>query len=168
KPVSENRSFAEGPALAVSRPAPQPGPAPQAPPVQSAPEPQADSGDFHFDFGFGDNPPPQSAQPQPKPPAPSVPDEAEADPIAALIEADMADHAMDAAEDEAAESEPEPEVWPEPPRAAQPAVVTPMIRAVGPVPVGKPTISPISSAQPRAANSPIPLKPVSVAPRSPE
>jgi translation initiation factor IF-2 len=37
-PVSENRSFAEGPALSVAKPAPT--------------SPAASSGDFSFDFGF--------------------------------------------------------------------------------------------------------------------
>jgi hypothetical protein len=170
KPVSENRSFAEGPALAVARPAPAPMPTPvpipEAPPVQSAFEPDTSSDDFHFDFGFDENPPPSAAPQQPRT---ATPASAEVDPIAALIEADLADNEAEAAEEFDAEDEPEVEIAPEPPRATQAAVVTPMIRAVGPVPVGKPAMTTVSSAQPRAANSqPIPLKPVSVAPRSPE
>jgi hypothetical protein len=146
KPVSENRSFAEGPALAVDRPTPV------APPVQTA----AEGGDFHFDFGFGENPPeaspplrpaqhPVAAQPQ------SV------DPIAALIEADLA---------EGPEAEPfenlEPvEDYTPAPEPVRPSVPVARTNAQG----AQPQMAP---AQPRPPSAPIPLKPVSAAPRAPD
>src|SRR3569833_3560987 len=52
-PVSENRSFAEGPALSVSRSGTAP-----APSVSAAPQaPVEPAGDFHFDIGFATSPP---------------------------------------------------------------------------------------------------------------
>jgi len=146
-PVSENRSFAEGPALSVAKPVPQP-PAPVA-------------SDFSFDFGFAQNPPTASAaprptpQPQPQPAAREPGGEAE-DPIAALIEAEMVDHTEALAADESS-------------REAAPPTA-PVLRAVnGQVAPAKPTIAPASSVAARpATNAPIPLKPVSVAPRPPE
>ncbi len=182
KPVSENRSFAEGPALSVSRPAPAPMPVPSvAPPPPQAPAPEASGSDFNFDFGFGQNPPASASPPRPIP-QPRTGPPPSADPIAALIEADMAlanDEPPEAhwhgdLEDEAdehehqdyqPESEAEPESSPTPARAP---VVTPMIRAAGASPVPqKPTLSSVSSGQPRPpAAPPIPLKPVSVAPRA--
>jgi hypothetical protein len=49
KPVSENRSFAQGPALSVAKPAPQPTAAPATPPPVA---PAGNGEDFGFDFGF--------------------------------------------------------------------------------------------------------------------
>src|SRR6185312_10014951 len=75
--VNENKSFGQGPAIALSPTQPVPAsPAPMAPaPLPVAPPPAAPSaGDFTFDFGF-------SNAPEAKSPAPS----AGGDPIAALI-----------------------------------------------------------------------------------
>jgi len=129
KPVSENKSFGQGPALSV---------APSAPP--------AGNSDFHFDFGLN--------QPPAEPP---VAHEAQSDPIADLINAEMA-------------SEPEPAPAPQPQQRAPQAVVTPVLRTASPMQSApKPAMAPMSSAAPRpVSNAPIPLKPVSVAPRSPE
>jgi hypothetical protein len=75
KPVTENRSFAQGPALPVTPPPASPPPA--APSTSGA-------GDFNFDFGFGKNPPPSASPPRPTtPPA--------GDPIADLIAAELDD-----------------------------------------------------------------------------
>ncbi len=155
-PVSENRSFAEGPALTVAKPAPAP--VPQAPaPVQSAPQTPA-GGDFHFDFGFKENPPPSPGPIRP------LPNE-EPDPIAALIEAEMDDR-----HESEAEAFHEPEEHHEPvaeaPRAAP---VVPLIRTNGAPQPSKPVIAPaVLMQQQKPASTPIPLKPVSVAPRAPE
>ncbi len=141
KPVSENRSFAEGPALAVSKPAP----------AVSAPA----ASDFNFDFGFN-----QPTQPVTSASA-VVTTSAVEDPIGALIEAEI----------DSGESD-DPEDLPAPaPAAIRPANVTPINRTpVNPqVQPSRPTISPISSAPvQKPANTPIPLKPVTVAPRAPE
>ena len=156
KPVSENRSFAQGPALSVAKPAPQPAPAP----TPAAPAPAGNSGDFGFDFGFGRNPPPSASPPRP------TEDAEEHDPIADLIASSMGESDLEA-DDEHSEEIPAPA-----PQASKPspAPVTPMVRTtVTPQQAAqKPAISPIGGA-PRPANSqPIPLKPVSVAPRAPE
>jgi hypothetical protein len=155
-PVSENRSFAEGPALSVTR-----SPAPAAP----AAAPSAGNSDFHFDFGFAQNPP-AAVPPAPRPQSP--------DPIADLIAADMADETpaeSDEHEHEAQEAETFVDAD-EPEEEAQPTpVAPPMIRTVvtpQPQPP-RPTIAAVSPMPQRPASSaPIPLKPVSVAPRSPE
>lgn len=165
-PVSENRSFAEGPALSVAKSAPTPTPQASAAPAS----------DFHFDFGFAQSPP-QSASPprpipaQPQASAPAMLAQSAAatavDPIAALIEAEMAEP----------DAEPEPQVEaavedvdsndqpaaPEPTRAQ---VVT-SLRPVG-APQARPVMAPASSVPQKPANTPIPLKPVSVTPRPPE
>ena len=145
-PVSENRSFAEGPALSVAKPAPT--------------SPAASSGDFSFDFGFAQNPPNSSTAPQPMPQPQAAPPVHSDDPIADLIEADMVDH-VDATEGQTAPEEAAPHPAP---------VAPPMLRAVTAQPAqARPSISPANSAPTRpAGNSPIPLKPVSVAPRPPE
>ena len=180
KPVTENRSFAEGPALSLSRLAPAPAPVPSI--ALSAPKLAAPVGsDFNFDFGFGQNPPASVSPPRPIPqPRTGLPPSA--DPIAALIEADMArsndgppeahwhgkfEDAPDQHEhqDYQPEGKAEPESPPSPPRAP---VVTPMTRSAGASPVQqKPTLSSVSSGPPRPPSPPpIPLKPVSVAPRA--
>ncbi|MEO6015101.1 MAG: SPOR domain-containing protein [Devosia sp.] len=144
RPISENRSFAQGPALSVAPPAPAP--VPQAPVTP----PSNGNNDYAFDFGFGRNPPASAAPPRPTP----VPAN---DPIADLIAAEMADES--------------PALAPPPRPAPAPVQMTPVARTqVTPQPVvAKPSIAPIQAAQPRpAANAPIPLKPVSVAPRAPE
>jgi hypothetical protein len=153
KPVSENRSFAQGPALSVAKPAPQPVPTPAAPPPSA---PASNGGDFGFDFGFGRNPPASATPPRPT-------EEAEEhDPIADLIASSLDESDSDHDDEDA----PAPT-----PQAAKPAPaqVTPIVRqAVTPQVAQKPAISPIAGA-PRPSNSqPIPLKPVSVAPRAPE
>ena len=164
-PVSENRSFAEGPALSVARPTPAPAPMPSfvAPPVAPAPSvpataPGASSSgnsDFHFDFGFAQNPPASATPPRPQSP----------DPIADLIAADMADESQ--ADSHAQEAE--TYVDADEPQQASPAPVAPMIHTIV-TPQSqppRPTISAVSSMPQRPANSaPIPLKPVSVAPRT--
>lgn len=71
KPVTENRSFAQGPALAVT-------------PPPASPPPAADHSDFNFDFGFGKNPPPSASPPRPTTPPAD-------DPIADLIAAELDD-----------------------------------------------------------------------------
>jgi hypothetical protein len=92
------------------------------------------------------------------------------DPIAALIEADMAEpesdaNVEDAAVDEIEASEVEDDAPTSEPVRAQ--VVTPL-RPAGAAPA-KPTIAAVSPGAPRqAASTPIPLKPVSVTPRPPE
>ncbi len=156
-PVSENRSFAEGPALSVAKPEPTP----------AAP---ATGSDFHFDFGFAQNPPasstpPRAIPPQAQPgPPPMVNRPAADDPIAALIEADMEDEEPETAGDA---DEGEPEHLDAAPEASRPQVVTP-IRPVTAAPA-KPSITPVTPGAARpAASTPIPLKPVSVAPRPPE
>jgi hypothetical protein len=154
-PVSENRSFAEGPALSVAKPEP----APAAP---------SSGSDLHFDFGFAQNPPassspPRAVPPQPQPgPPPLVNRPAAEDPIAALIEADM-DQGEPEGADDAVEAEQHDVRAPEP---AHPQVMP--IRPVAAAPA-KPSTPPVSpgSARP-AASTPIPLKPVSAAPRAPE
>ena len=148
-PVSENRSFAEGPALSVAKPAPVPQ---HVEPVVSAPQPAPanSNSDFHFDFGFGENPPPSANPPRPQP-----------DPIAALIEAEM---------DDAHEAEPETIAEPaaEAPRAA-PVVPTVRMAVTPQQQPAKPMMAQVSSAPvARQSGTPIPLKPVSVAPRSPD
>ncbi len=152
KPVSENRSFAQGPALSVAKPAPQPAPAPPAP---SAAAPAGS--DFSFDFGFGRNPPASAAPPRPTDDAPGR------DPIADLIASSMGDTAPESSDEDDA---PAPQQNKPTPVQAVPMArtqVTPQQMAP------KPAMSPMGSAAPRPANSqPIPLKPVSVAPRAPE
>jgi hypothetical protein len=154
KPVSENRSFAQGPALSVAKPAPQPAPAPAAPqPAAAAPT----GSDFSFDFGFGRNPPASASPPRPTEEAPGN------DPIADLIASSMGDTA----------SESTAEAEYRAPQQSKPTQVqaTPMARTqVTPQQMAqKPAMSPMGSTAPRPANSqPIPLKPVSVAPRAPE
>jgi hypothetical protein len=155
KPVSENRSFAQGPALAVATPAPQPAPAPAAPPPAAS---AGNGGDFGFDFGFGRNPPASASPPRPTEEA------GEHDPIADLIASSMSEGGED---DEHSEEIPAPA-----PQAAKPATtpVTPIVRMpVTPQQAAqKPTISPIGGAPRPSTSQPIPLKPVSVAPRAPE
>jgi hypothetical protein len=157
KPVSENRSFAQGPALSVAKPAPQPAPAnpPPAAPASNG------GGDFGFDFGFGRNPPASATPPRPT-------DEAEEhDPIADLIASSLDDSSLMDGDDEHSEEIPAPA-----PQAAKPAPapVTPIVRqAVTPQQAPqKPSISPIGGAPRQSNTQPIPLKPVSVAPRAPE
>lgn len=155
RPVSENKSFAESPSLGIGRPASAPG-TPSSAPANSA-------SDFHFDFGISANPQPAPEPPRQVPPAPITEPEAEPeeDPIAALIAADMADGEGDTDD----EIEAAYELEPEPARPA--AVVTPMIRAAAPQAPKVTQMAPANQAQPRQqGNSPIPLKPVSVAPRS--
>jgi hypothetical protein len=128
QPVSENRSFGEGPAPVVLRPTA----------ADPAPAAAHDSG-FNFDFGFGQ-------QPQQKPAN---------DPIADLIAAELSD--------------PEPAPVPlEETRASRSSetIVPVMKTMVTPQATpGRPTMSPVSAAPRVAVNAPIPLKPVSVAPR---
>ena len=142
KPVSENRSFAQGPALTVTS---HPTPAPSAPAASPA-------SDITFDFGFAPKPPAA-----PTPAAPAEPAEAH-DPIADLIAAELAD-------DEA------PEPAPPPRQEFRPVPAVPIARTVvtpQPAPP-KPVVAPVAAAAPRQASTqPIPLKPVSVAPRAPE
>ena len=160
-PVSENRSFAEGPALSVAKAAPTPAPA-------------APASDFHFDFGFAQSPPqsaspPRPVPPQPQPGPPAMLAQAAApavDPIAALIEADMAGPEPEPQPEESDGEASEPEAAaPEPARSQ---VVTPL-RTVAAAPATKPTLAQVQPGAPRpAVNTPIPLKPVSVTPRAPE
>jgi hypothetical protein len=152
KPVTENRSFAQGPALTVAKPAPQPAPSP-------VPVPPPAAGNGGFDFGFAKNPPVSASPPRP------TAEEAEHDPIADLIASSMGESDF-----ESADQEDEPPAYP--PQQSKPASppVAPVLRTqVAPQsPVQKPSLSPIGAA-PRSANTqPIPLKPVSVAPRAPE
>ncbi len=163
-PVSENRSFGDGPSLAVARPGVAATPA--GGPVSPAAAPAAGSAastDFTFDFGFAQNPP-ASGAPKGQPPSPVA---SSPDPIAALIEADLAK--TPAADDQGDARDPtagEPAV-----ETAKPtAVVTPMIRPVNGMaqPQPKPSIAPAASVSPRPSSQPIPLKPVSVPPRSAE
>ena len=141
-PVSENRSFAEGPALSVGRP-----------PAVAAPTPS--NSDFSFDFGFGQNPPPSAAGPRPVPPQPQpgpppASTTASPDPIAALIEADLAGSSEDDADEE-------PQVDPvdtgddeaaapaEAPRPAAP--VAPIFRTVASNPgQARPVVAPAAQA----------------------
>ena len=151
-PVSENRSFGDGPALSVSKPAPAPVQSDVAPPAH----------DFSFDFGFAQNPPASAAPPRPIPQPQSVAPAVVAptvDPIAALIQADM-DQSMPTSDEPEQDDEPVTE-------ASRQAthVVTPMIRPAG-TQQAKPAMAPITSAPPRQGSTPIPLKPVSVAPRT--
>lgn len=150
KPVSENRSFAQGPALTVARTEPQAAPAAPAPARKS---------DFAFDFGFERSPPVSASPPRPT-------DEPEHDPIADLIASSMNDSPLDA--DDENEDEP-PAPAPQQSRPA-PAQAMQMARVqVAPQQVQKALIAPMGTAVTRPANSqPIPLKPVSVAPRAPE
>ncbi|MDO8360982.1 MAG: hypothetical protein Q7T08_13240, partial [Devosia sp.] len=140
RPVSENKSFAEGPALVVSKPPPAP-----------APEPA--KSDFNFDFGFGQQPPASDSPPRPG-----------ADPIADLIAMEMGEAPMtDLAHEEAPPAKPDPRPVQTPMtqvvRTAAPQQAVPV----------KPVFSTIAAGAPRpAASAPIPLKPVSVAPRSPD
>lgn len=149
KPVSENRSFGSGPTLSVSQPAAAPIPAPQ--PQQPPPAP-ANGGDFGFDFGFGRTPASVTV------PGAAAP---EKDPIADLIASSMGDSSLDAnADDRDNAPAPQP-VRPVP--VAQ--FARPQVQQVQAT--QKPAMAP--AAPPRPSNSqPIPLKPVSVAPRSPE
>jgi hypothetical protein len=158
-PVSENRSFGEGPALSVARPSAA---AASAQPPGSPPP----ATDFSFDFGFAQNPP-TSSQPAAaaQPSAGAAP---AGDPIAALIEADMSqddgESGGPAEEDGDGESGAANE-------AEHTATVTPMIRPVSPATSGpaRPTIAPVASAGARPVNhAPIPLKPVTAPPRAPE
>ncbi len=148
KPVSENRSFAQGPALSVNPQTvavPSPAPVPASP----APTPKAD---YSFDFGFSRNPPVSAAPPRPTEEVPAN------DPIADLIASSM-DESSDDVEDDVRDEEP-----------PKPASITPIARAMQSTqPVQRPNIAPINAAVARAATTqPIPLKPVSVAPRAPE
>jgi hypothetical protein len=152
KPVSESRSFATGPALNVAAPTPAPAPTPAAPPPAAPAAPAAN--DFSFDFGFGRNPPASPTPPRPTDEAPPA-----ADPIGDLIAAEMGD----------GDSDSDSEVAPEP---QKPSTVTPIVRTqVTPQSAPpKPAFSTVSTApqQRPASAQPIPLKPVSVAPRAPE
>lgn len=149
RPVSENKSFAQGPTLAVAQPAPAPVAVPAPAPQQAAPA----KSDYNFDFGFGRNPPPSANPPRPtdEPPA--------RDPIADLIASSMGDTGADSDDDTDTPSQQQS-------RPAAPIARTP----IQPIPaVSKPSVAPIGAAAARPANSqPIPLKPVSVAPRAPE
>jgi hypothetical protein len=172
-PVSENKSFAEGPVLPVGKPqaaapAPQaPAPAPQAAapaaPAAAAPSSPAPARDFNFDFGFAQNPPTA--------PSPLVmqPISASADPIAALIEADMVDEtpAAEPADDSEAEA---PVAEAQVPAApVQPQVVTPIRPVSAASQPARPSIAQVTTNAPKpAASAPIPLKPVSAPARSPE
>ncbi len=156
KPVSENKSFAESPSLVVSRPAAPQGftPQPFTSPALVAPPPAPDSADsdFNFDFGFGQQPPASASPPRPTP-----------DPIADLINAELGDEP----------TADEPPVEAEAPRPApvQTTPMTPVVRTTmtPQTSAPRPAFSTVSSAPPRApANAPIPLKPVSVAPRNPD
>jgi hypothetical protein len=152
KPVSENRSFGQGPTLSVSQPAAAPilAPQPQQPPPAPAP---TNGGDFGFDFGFGRTPASVSV------PTPAT--APEKDPIADLIASSMGDSSLDSNADDR-DNAPAPQ----PARPAPVvAVARPQVQQVQAT--QKPAAAP--AAPPRPANSqPIPLKPVSVAPRSPE
>jgi len=134
KPVSENRSFAQGPALTVT---PTPAPQTSAPPAQA--------NDIAFDFGFARNPPASASPPRPT--------EEAKDPIGDLIAAEIGDGDS---EDEAP--------------APKPASVAPMVRTVVTPQAApqKPVIAPVAAGPRPASAQPIPLKPVSVAPRAPE
>ncbi len=155
KPVSENRSFGLGPALSVGAtptPAPQPAPVPAAPPAASS----ADS-DFAFDFGFGRNPPASASPPRPTEDAEDI------DPIADLIAAEMG---ADLDADEGDEPAPAPQPARPAPVAAAPVMRTPVAPQQA---APRSTIAPVGAAVARpAGGQPIPLKPVSVAPRAPE
>ena len=155
KPVSENRSFAQGPALSVTpAPKPAPAPTPSAPPSSSS----TANTDFSFDFGFGRNPPASASPPRP------TEVEEEKDPIADLIAAEMGDDL--ASSDDEHDDTPAPAPQPSKPVAAAPVARTPVTPQQA---APKPSIAPIGAAVARPANSqPIPLKPVSVAPRAPE
>lgn len=141
RPVSENRSFAQGPTLSVAPPAPQPAPPPR--PVAAAPE--ADTGDFSFDFGFGRNPPPSDSPPRP------TQGESDFDPIADLIAAEFDDP-----EDDSADEVDEPAPAPVARTSVAPQQVPP-----------KQLMVPVAPSRP-AGSQPVPLKPISVAPRAPE
>ncbi|HZY69304.1 MAG TPA: hypothetical protein VFE52_11985, partial [Devosia sp.] len=147
KPISENRSFGQGPALPVAGPSAPAQPSAPETPVASAPEAEtapAPASDFSFDFGFGTNPPKSSTPPRPTEAAEHD------DPIADLIASSM----NEANEPSDGDETPEPRAnVPVPvPRAAIPRADKP---APSPAPV-------------RAGNQPIPLKAVTVAPRNPE
>ncbi|HEX4297273.1 MAG TPA: hypothetical protein VHZ56_04560 [Devosia sp.] len=114
------------------------------PAVSVAPQVPAARSDFNFDFGFSSTPP-----------TPANPPRATPDPIADLINAEPAQVA----------------VAPQPMAPRPATAVTPMLRTtVTPQPApARPAMAPLSPAGARpAGNAPIPLKPVSVAPRSPE
>lgn len=175
RPVSENRSFGEGPALVVTKPAPTPSaPAPSfssmstampSIPTQAAPPASKPvASDFNFDFGFN--------QPAPTPPVvPPINGTVAhgSDLIAALIEADMASEEPELAEPEMDEPEAEAPTEEDAPARPQMATVTPIQRMPAAAQPAKITIAPISSAPPKpSSGAPIPLKPVSVAPRAPE
>lgn len=168
KPVSENRSFGQGPAIPFGQqaPAPQPVPQPAPPPTPAPAKPKSD---FAFDFGFERNPPASALAPRPT-------EGADHDPIADLIASSMSSSPLDFDEEELAASRPVPAPIPEPEpqpvhEAAKPAPVQPaqVVRTQPQQVVQKATIQPIGGAASRPANTqPIPLKPVSVAPRAPE
>ncbi len=120
--VSENKSFATGPSIV-----------PQSPPPV-APSQQPASSDFTFDFGFST--PAPTLGPAARPATPAV------DPIAALINADLA--------------HPVPETRPAP-------SAIPVLRTTVPPPPPKPVQAPPPVARP-AANAPIPLRPVTQRP----
>lgn len=149
-PVSENRSFAQGPALSVttqSSPAPTPVPVPRQ-------EPAAQKADYNFDFGFGREPAPPPPRPVPAP----VPAK---DPIADLIASSMDESNLDSEGDHDSAPQPQPESAPQHSRIQMAPVQ----------PAQRPSIAPLSAtaAAPRPTSTqPIPLKPVSVAPRAPE
>ena len=143
KPVSENRSFAQGPALSLA-PVPTPAPAASKPTV---PAPAASDGDFNFDFGFGRNPPASSSPPRPTEEA------AEHDPIADLIAAEIGGSDLGHGPGDQNDA----------------PVVTARVASAPQQPVQKASTAPVGAAVARPASShPIPLKPVSVAPRAPD
>ena len=155
KPVSENRSFGAAPVLPVRPVAPPPAPA--AP----SPTPAAPAGDFNFDFGFSRTPPaPAAPVAAPQQPAAPQPGKEEHDPIADLIAAELGG---DESDDGDGAHEP-PERDPRP--APMPVVRTPAPQQQASQ--QKPA-APVQPVVPRAAApQPVPLKPVSVAPRAPE
>ena len=146
KPVSENRSFAQGPALTVAQPTAA------APTPSASVAPASSASDFHFDFGLTRDPAPAAPPPAPEP---------QDDPIGDLIAAEIGDDDDLASSEDHAEERQQPR--PAPVTPIQRTTVTP--QAAPP----KPAISQVTPAAPRAATSqPIPLKPVSVAPRATE
>jgi hypothetical protein len=142
KPVSENRSFAQGPTLTVSQTAPAPG----APVQVTAAPPKAD---YSFDFGLDRNPRPSVPPPAPANVAPQK------DPIADLIASSMGGGSGSSSDDYA-----------HPPSAKPVPVARGQMQQVQPA--QKSTVVPAGSAPRPASTQPIPLKPVSVAPRAPE
>jgi len=105
-------------------------------------QPAGPPSDFHFDFGFADNPPLPSNAPQ-------LRSTAAPDPIAALIAAEMAS---------------DPDVATPPQESGS----SPTFARATPVQSGsaRPAMTPLTAAPPKPAAAPIPLKPVSTAPRN--